>query len=144
MPHNAVAHGASSGDNVANNINDLNLGFFQLYDFDLSYDLVHAEVKCYNAGVDLEAILSGSLGQSKRGTIDEVLSVAKGDVPSMGMKGSVGFGSSPVSSGKPLDTSWTSPGKVKSNVSLSLIENSSDNMAVCPTMAEVIAFGGFS
>jgi hypothetical protein len=35
-----------------------------------------------------------------------------------------------------------SPVEMKSKVCLSLIENSSDNMAVSPTLAEVIAFGG--
>ncbi|KAM0868618.1 hypothetical protein ACQ4PT_041201 [Festuca glaucescens] len=54
-------------------------------------------------GVGLEPILSGSLGQSKRGITDKVLSAARGDFPIMGMKGLVGVASSPMSAGKPLD-----------------------------------------
>jgi hypothetical protein len=38
--------------------------------------------------------------------------------------------------------SWTSPVTAKSTVALSLIECSSEKLSVCPTLEEVIAFGG--
>jgi hypothetical protein len=140
---NAVVQGVSSGDNFAHNLDVSNFDFVSRYDPDLGYNVAHnTDDRENDAGVGLVPDSGVSLGQSKRGSMAEVLPVAMGDVSRMGMKGSVGVASSPVSSGKPLHNLCTSPVEMKSKVCLSLIENSSDNMAVSPTLAEVIAFGG--
>jgi hypothetical protein len=139
----STTQGVSSGHNDVHNIAPSNFGFVPCYDSVLVSNVaLNADVQDNKAGVGLEAGLSVSLGHSKTGSTAEALSVAMGNVASMGMKGSVGVASSPLSSGKPVHNAWTSPSEVKSKVCLSLIENSSDNMAVCPTMEEVIAFGG--
>jgi hypothetical protein len=88
-----VVLGESAGDSNANIVDDLNYGFSQPFDHVLSDEAVHAEIKCGNAGVGL----SGSLGQPKRGTTEEVLPMAKGVLPSMGMEEPMGVASSPVS-----------------------------------------------
>jgi hypothetical protein len=138
VSHNAVALGESAGGNFAYNLDALNFGSSQRYDLDLSVDFVHAEITSGNAGVGS----SDSLGKSKGGTTVEVLAMAQGVGTSISMKESMGVASSFASSGKPLVSTGSSPVKEKSNVSLSLIENSMDNLAVRPTVEEVIAFGG--
>jgi hypothetical protein len=128
---NAVVQGVSSGDNFAHNLDVSNFDFVSRYDPDLGYNVAHnTDDRENDAGVGLVPDSGVSLGQSKRGSMAEVLPVAMGDVSRMGMKGSVGVASSPVSSGKPLHNLCTSPVEMKSKVCLSLIENSSDNMAV--------------
>jgi hypothetical protein len=54
----------------------------------------------------------------------------------------MGIASSPMAESKSTLFSWTSPVTAKSTVALSLIECSSEKLSVCPTLEEVIAFGG--
>jgi hypothetical protein len=133
-----VALGESDGDSNANFVADLNYGFSQPFDRVLSDDAVHADIDCGNAGVGL----SVSLGQPKKGNTEEVVPMARGGLPSMGLKEPMGVASYSESFGKPSDTSVSSSVKVKAGVSLSFIDQSFDYMTVRPTTEEVIAFGG--
>jgi hypothetical protein len=137
VPHVAVARGELAAGTFANNLDALHFDFSQRCDHVLSVDFIHTEVTSGNAGVGSSA----SLGQSKGGTNGEAM--AKGVGSSIGMNESMGVASSLVSSGKPLHHPGSSLVKEKSSVSLSVIENSIDNLAVRPTMEEVIAFGEF-
>jgi hypothetical protein len=60
----------------------------------------------------------------------------------MGLRGSMGTASSPKANGKSLSLFWSPSKSTKAPLSLSLIESSSTNVPVRPTMEEVIAFGG--
>lgn len=117
VPTNVVAPGEFTHENFDNNFDDFNFGVSQPFDLDLALDSEHAMNICDNAGVGSD----GPLG---------------------GMKGSMGVASSPVPSGKSFLSTGAFSFKEKSNVSLTLIETPVDNLAVRPTMEEVIAFGG--
>jgi hypothetical protein len=95
-----------------------------------------------NAGVGLEAYVSNSGGLSNGSISNKVVLSTRGDVPHMGNHDSVRAAPSPISIGMTLGNSCTPILDAKNKVGLSLIEVSSENLAVRPTMEEVIAFGG--
>jgi hypothetical protein len=129
VQHSARVLGVPDGEILANNLDDLNFGVSQRFDLDWSSDSVHDMNICDNVGVGS----GGSLEQSKGRTTVDVLAMAKGDGSCAVTKEAMGVASSSVHVGKPLDSIVSCPVKVKSSVSLEVIENSVDNLAVRPT-----------
>jgi hypothetical protein len=138
---NGEAKGVFSHDYDANNEHDIHMGNFQQDGLISFSQTVHSEGDYYNAGVGLEPNVFSSFGLADVGITNTVGLSSRGDLPNMGIQDSVGVASSPISVGKSLSNSCTPLSTAKSKVCLSLIEGSSENMTVRPTMEEVIAFG---
>jgi hypothetical protein len=103
-------------------------GDLQQQMIDFSSEPGYSKVDFCNTGGGLAPILDTSVEKSNGDATVKVASVARGDVPTQDIHQLMGVASSQMSGGKSLGTSWSPPLVAKSNVRLSLVENSSNSM----------------
>jgi hypothetical protein len=135
----SVMHGFSVDKGMSNNAKNIVVWPFWP---DFTCNFLHDEDDFCAAGSVLKSTLVGSLEQDKGDSMNKVLMATREGPTNMGLQDSMGIASSPRADGKSSGSSCVLPNNAMPPFSLSLMDCSSKNMSVRPTMEEVIAFGG--